>query len=79
MKKVDIKSSGVICDDFFKIVETYLSYERFDERMSPVVRRLNRERGDSVAEIVFNITSQKVIVGQPIQVSYARETTWMDR
>ena len=79
MKKVDIKSSRVIFEDFFKIVETYLSYERFDERMSPVVRRLNCDRGDSVAAIVFNITSQKVLlVNQFKYPTLEKQPGWID-
>jgi ADP-ribose pyrophosphatase len=79
MKKVNIESSRVIFNDFFKIVETYLSYERFDERMSPVVRRLNFERGDSVAAIVFNVTSQKVLlVNQFKYPTLEKQPGWID-
>ncbi len=41
-----------IFDGFFKIDEAELSYERFDGSMTPVVKRLCFERGDSVAAIV---------------------------
>jgi nudix-type nucleoside diphosphatase (YffH/AdpP family) len=79
MKKVNIESSQVIFNDFFKIVETYLSYERFDKRMSPVVRRLNFERGDSVAAIVFNVTSQKVLlVNQFKYPTLEKQPGWID-
>ena len=79
MKKVNIESSRVIFNDFFKIVETYLSYERIDERMSPVVRRLNFERGDSVAAIVFNVTSQKVLlVNQFKYPTLEKQPGWID-
>jgi ADP-ribose pyrophosphatase len=62
MKKVVIQSKNRIFNDFFKIDEAYLSYERFDGRMSPVVRRLNFERGDSVAALIFNPETQKIIL-----------------
>ena len=79
MKKVNIKSSRVIFDDFFKVVEAYLSYERFDGQMSPVVRRLNFERGDSVAAIVFNVTSQKVLlVNQFKYPTFEKQPGWID-
>lgn len=62
MKKVVIQSKSRIFNDFFKIDEAYLSYKRFDGRMSPVVRRLNFERGDSAAALIFNPETQKIIL-----------------
>jgi len=49
-KRVNVERRKLILDDFFKVEEVYLSYERFDGSMSPLVRRLNFERGDSVAD-----------------------------
>src|SRR4051794_11788866 len=43
-----------ILNDFFKVDEVHLSFEKFDGSMSPVVRRLNFERGDSVAAILHH-------------------------
>src|SRR5512147_412257 len=54
MRRVEVKSRRRIFDDFFKIEEAVLSFERYDGRMSPVVRRLKFERGDSVAAIVID-------------------------
>ncbi|MEL6867117.1 MAG: NUDIX hydrolase [Bacteroidota bacterium] len=54
MKKVDIKDSHRVFDDFFKIEEANLQFERFDGKMSDTVRRLNFERGDSVAALVLD-------------------------
>jgi ADP-ribose pyrophosphatase len=62
MNKVKIKRRQRILDDFFKIEEAYLSYERFDGQMSDTVRRLNFERGDSVAAIIFNTDTQQVVL-----------------
>ena len=45
-RKVEIISRKRVLDDFFKVDEAYLRFERFDGTMSEVVRRLNFERGD---------------------------------
>ena len=62
MKKVVIEESKIIFDDFFKIQEAKLRYEQFDGQMSPVVRRLNFDRGDSVAALIYNTTTQRIIL-----------------
>jgi nudix-type nucleoside diphosphatase (YffH/AdpP family) len=62
MKKVIIEKTRRIFNDFFKIEEAYLRYEQFDGQMSPVVRRLNFERGDSVAALIFNPKTQRIIL-----------------
>jgi hypothetical protein len=50
--KVVMHGKQRIFDGFFKIDEAELSYERFDGEMTPMVKRLCFERGDSVAAIV---------------------------
>jgi ADP-ribose pyrophosphatase len=55
MPKVEIIARRRVFDGFFKIDEAELRFERHDGRMSPVVRRLNFERGDSAAAIVVNV------------------------
>jgi len=62
MRKVSIEQKRYILDDFFKIEEAYLRFEQFDGRMSPLVRRLNLERGDSVAVLIFNQDTGKLIL-----------------
>ncbi len=52
--KVIIKKVRRIFDDFFKIDEALLQYEKFDGTMSPELRRLNFNRGNSVAVLVYN-------------------------
>jgi nudix-type nucleoside diphosphatase (YffH/AdpP family) len=53
-KRVVIERRRLILDDFFKVEEVFLAYEKFDGSMSQIVRRLNFERGDSVAAVLFN-------------------------
>jgi len=61
-KRVEIKDRKRILDDFFAVDETWLSFERFDGRMSRVLRRLCFERGDSVAALVFDRDSQSIVL-----------------
>lgn len=60
--KVVVEKSRVIFDDFFKIEEAYLRYQRFDGQMSETARRLNFERGDSVAALVMNTDTRRVLL-----------------
>ena len=54
MGKVEVCSEKRLLDDFFRVDEATLSFERFDGSMSPRVRRLVFERGDSAAALVFD-------------------------
>src|SRR5262249_41357329 len=47
MPKVEVISRRRVFDDFFKVDEAKLRFERYDGTMSEAVRRLNFERGDS--------------------------------
>jgi ADP-ribose pyrophosphatase len=60
MPKVEVISRRRVFDDFFKIDEAKLRFERYDGRMSEVVRRLNFERGDSAAALLFDARSRTV-------------------
>ena len=77
MKKVSIEKKRYLLNDFFKVEEAYLSFEQFDGHMSPVVRRLNLERGDSVSVLVFNQTTEKLIlVSQFRYATYPKTDGW---
>jgi len=60
--RVDILGKRRVFDGFFKIDEAELRYEKFDGTMSDTVKRLNFERGDSVAAIIVNTDTQSVIL-----------------
>ena len=62
MKRVEILSQQVVFDDVFKIEEATLRFERFNEQMSELVRRLVFERGDSAAALLLNRERQMVIL-----------------
>jgi len=69
MRKVEIISRRRIFDDIFSIEEAHLRFERHDGRMSEPVRRLNFERGDSVAALVVNAERRTVYLTE--QFRYA--------
>lgn len=76
--KVIIHSRQCILDNFFKVDEVKLQYEKFDGSMTPVLTRLNFERGDSVAAIVVNTDTQKIIlVNQFKYPAYEKGPGWI--
>lgn len=78
MKKVEIINKKKVFDEFFTIDEATLRYEKFNGEFSPIVKRLSFERGDSVAAIVFNKDSQRVIfVNQFKYPAFAKGQGWL--
>jgi len=61
-KKVIVEDKNYVLNDFFKVEEVYLQHEKFDGSMSKRMRRLNFERGDSVAVLLWNTSKQKMIL-----------------
>ncbi len=53
-RRVEIESTRRLLDDSFKVDEARVSFERFDGRMSPPVRRLCFERGESAAVLLHD-------------------------
>jgi nudix-type nucleoside diphosphatase (YffH/AdpP family) len=67
-----------ILDDFFKVDEVHLSFEKFDGSMSKVVRRLNFERGDSVAALLHHRERDAVLlVNQFRYPTYQKGPGWI--
>lgn len=62
MKEVKIVDRRIVFDKFFKIEEAQFRYEKFNGEMTDVITRLNFERGDSVAAIIYNEDTDKVIL-----------------
>jgi ADP-ribose pyrophosphatase len=62
MRKFVVHREARLLDDYFKVDEATVSYERFDGTMSAPVRRLCFERGDSVAAVVVNRDTSRVIL-----------------
>jgi nudix-type nucleoside diphosphatase (YffH/AdpP family) len=62
MRRVDVRSRRRLLDEFFKVDEAEVSFERFDGSMTPPVRRLVFERGDSVAAVVFDRDAGRLLL-----------------
>lgn len=62
MRKVEIESQRYLLDDIFRVEEVFLRFEKFDGRMSDSIRRLNFDRGDSVALLVYNLDTKKILL-----------------
>jgi len=78
MKKVTIEDKKYILEDVFKVDEAYLRYEKFNGEMSGTVRRISLERGDSVAILIFNTTTNKIIlISQFRYPSYKTGNGWL--
>jgi ADP-ribose pyrophosphatase len=78
MKKVSIEQKRYIFDDVFKVEEVLLRHEKFNGEMSNELRRISLERGDSVAVIVFNLTTDKIIlISQFRYPSYKKGNGWL--
>lgn len=64
-KKLEILSTKTLLDDFFVVEEARLRHELYDGGMSPELRRLSFERGDSVAAVLrHHDTGDFVLVEQ---------------
>jgi nudix-type nucleoside diphosphatase (YffH/AdpP family) len=62
VRKVLIEEKKYVLDDFFKVEEAHLRFEKFNGEMSPLIRRFSLERGNSAAVLVFNLDTQKIIL-----------------
>lgn len=78
MKKVDIHSKVRILDDYFHIDAVHFQHELLNGEMSEPKRKLIAERGDSVAALVVNIETQKVILVKQFRMAtYEKGPGWV--
>ncbi|MBX2844012.1 MAG: NUDIX hydrolase [Flammeovirgaceae bacterium] len=78
MKKVNIIEKKRVFDEFFKIDATRLQYEKHNGEMTPEIRLLNFERGDSVAAIIWHKEKQKVILTEQFRYpTYEKGPGWI--
>ncbi|HRD89066.1 MAG: NUDIX hydrolase [Candidatus Accumulibacter sp.] len=61
MGRVEVRGRRRLLDDFFKVDEAEVSFERVDGSMTPPARRLVFERGDSVAAVVRHRDSDSLL------------------
>jgi len=79
MPKVEVVSCRRVFDDFFKIDKAELRFERYDGTMSEPVRRLNFERGDSAAALLFDARSRTVyLIEQFMYPTLAKAGGWLE-
>lgn len=75
--KVEILEEKRVYDGFFKLEEARLRHERFDGTMSDEMRRLNLERGDAAAALVYDIDAEEfVLVRQFRYPTYGKGPGW---
>lgn len=78
MRKVEIKSQRYLLKDVFRVEEVFLRFEKFDGTMSDTIRRLNFDRGDSVAVVIYNIDTQKLLLLNQFRYpTYHKGPGWM--
>jgi nudix-type nucleoside diphosphatase (YffH/AdpP family) len=78
MRKVEIENKRTLFKDVFTITETNLRFEQFKGSMSDTVRRLVFERGDSVAALLFNRDTQRVILTEQFRFpTYEKGPGWL--
>ena len=78
MKRVEIISKKRMFDDFFKVDEAILRYERLDGGMSEPVRRLSLERGDGVAVLVYRPRQRSVMLVRQFRfAAHAQGEGWL--
>jgi nudix-type nucleoside diphosphatase (YffH/AdpP family) len=76
--RVEIHSRRRVFDGFFKIEEADLAYERFDGTMTPPLKRLVFERGDSVAAIVYHREEKRLLFLQQFRYpTYEKGPGWL--
>ncbi len=64
MGRVEVRGRRRLLDDFFKVDEAEVSFERADGSMTPPARRLVFERGDSVAAVVYHRDSDCLLFAE---------------
>lgn len=75
---VEVIDKEIVFDDFFKIEKVKLKYEKFSGAMSEMTTKLNLERGDASAAIVYNTdTNKAILVNQFRYPCYSKSGGWM--
>lgn len=75
---VELLAKKRIFDGFFKIDELSFRFEHFNGAMSPRLTRLVFERGDSVAAVILNTDSQRLIFTNQFKApTYEKGPGWI--
>ena len=62
MGKIEIQRRQRLLDDFFRVDEVILRHELSDGSLGPPVRRLNLDRGNGVAALLFDRGAGKIVL-----------------
>jgi nudix-type nucleoside diphosphatase (YffH/AdpP family) len=77
-KRVTIQREVRLLDDYFGVDEAHFRYELFSGGMSPPVRRLTLERGDSAGAILVDSTTKKVLLIEQFRYpTYKKGPGWL--
>ena len=77
-KDYSVERTKRVFDDFFKVDEALVRHRRFDGQMSAPSRYLVLERGDSVAALLYNTDTKKIVlINQFRFATAAKDTGWM--
>jgi ADP-ribose pyrophosphatase len=78
MPRAQVISRRRLLDDFFKVDEAEVSFERTDGSMTPPLRRLVFERGDSVAAVVRHRETGELLFTEQFRFpTLAKGTGWL--
>lgn len=76
--KVEIQEEKRVFDGFFKINQATLRHEQFNGQMSEQMTRLNFERGDAVAVLLWNTDLQQVVLTKQFRYpSHTKGHSWI--
>jgi nudix-type nucleoside diphosphatase (YffH/AdpP family) len=76
--KVQVLATRSLLDDFLRVQETILRYRKYNGKLSGQVRRLSLERGNSAAVILYDVSSQEVVLVEQFKwPTYAVDGGWV--
>jgi ADP-ribose pyrophosphatase len=78
MRKAEVHGRRRLLDDFFKVDEADVSFERPDGSMTPPERRLVFERGDAVAAVVVHHETRSLLFTEQFRFpTLGKSTGWL--
>lgn len=72
-RRVEVDRTTTVFDDFFRIDESLVRYERFDGHLSDTLRLLTFERGDAVAGVIVHRDSDQVLLVEQFRFATHRK------
>jgi ADP-ribose pyrophosphatase len=75
---VTIQSRRILLDDVFRVDEAWVQYPTASGELTPPVRRLCFERGDSAAALVVNTERQTCVLAEQFRYpAHRRGSSWL--